>query len=369
MRTVTRTFLVSMSILSLCCRTLTGSDNSKTNPGNDKQAAATTPAVIVSASGAQTRVKFEPRCIQTPPAASQESVGLLVALGTTLIPKIASAAVDAGASYLQHRKDELTKSYSGRAAVQLYAPPGKTGEELPAFKYQCIAFVRGRFGDTQQSGGDDYWAPSADRPDSARRKLLGLAADPDLVLELKIERSEDGSAFRLLPTLLEFHHHAAARIGKDKKKDLLFTGTFDAPFKSESETDVKHFAEFQLEFTDVVEGSRLMGEAVSGVTTQWMPLPSSSKENVTVKNDAGKAETTPSWNPVPVSLLMTAQETEDAGDLLGIATKLANDSKDDMGKALGDYLLRRAGIAAKDDTQDKKPDGGGKGDSTPKPQP
>src|SRR5260370_37237307 len=151
MRTALKALLVGTSSLSLCCATVTGSDNSKATSTDSKQAAPAAPAVVISASGAQTRVKFERECLQAAPAGSQEFVGgLLAALGTTLIPKIASAAVDAGSSYLQHRKDELTKSYSGRAAVQLYAQPAKIAEAMPTFKYPCIAFARGKFRDKEQ---------------------------------------------------------------------------------------------------------------------------------------------------------------------------------------------------------------------------
>jgi hypothetical protein len=271
---------------------------------------------------------------------------------SSVAPKVINAIVDAGAAYLEKRKTDLTGSASARGASEIYA---FSADVPPRPQLGCVAFARAHFGEALAPDG--VWT-------SERLKKFGFSTAPSLYAEFQVLYSRDMRAVRLQPVYLEFNKTSAARIGS-KKKNLLFTGFLESPFGPLAEMETKRFGAFQLFLDGVTLGSVMNAAALAASTSQWIPLPQpeafESPGSLADKPRKG-------WTTVPVSVFMTAQESEEGGNLLLKATETYKASKDDLATKLSEWLT--SSLTPKKDDQGQKAEddeaGGNGGEQPPR---
>lgn len=265
-----------------------------------------------------TRVYIAPQCLVKSEA-----------LPALLIPVIAFAGqkvIETGVAYigkkLEDAKESYKATYTGRNASYFYR---KVDEQNLAPAVQCIAIGRGQFGKQQQD-------PVELMPEFTKSNLvnMGLVTVPDFYLQAKLQISDDKQSFRVQPDLLYFGHPLAKN--SDETKDLTISLTFEPTSSSAADANAKAFGKADLTFKNVVVGSRLKGEALKNMTTQWMPLPAISAEAVkAVPKEAVL---------MPFSVLISVKEESEAGDLLLKASETYSASKDKLSEVLSEALKK-----------------------------
>lgn len=274
--------------------------------------------------------------------ADTEAAPIVLALAGAIAPKIIEYTVDAGAGYLEKKKSDLAASYSSRGSNEFFESRGKG--KVPLKWISCISIARGNFGEPLVAQDVDHWKKTKLDP----MRLTGV---PNFYADLHIRYSRDGSAFQIRPRYIELRKTAAKRIGKDKKKDLLITGYFEAPHLSADDSSTNRFGSFQLKVPAVSEGGKLSKTDLDNIMSQWIPMPQ--VPSSTGKNDKGEEVTR--YGYLPFTLFVTVQESEDAGDLLLAAVKIAADSKADVTKVLSDAVAEK--LKKDKEEEEEAPDG------------
>lgn len=262
-------------------------------------------------------------------------------LGAVLIPKIVESVVDAGASYLQKRIDNLTTSYSARGSEDFFA--SVVGNVKPRHWLNCISLARGQFGEgrAEEEGG---W-------DEAKLKELVLRTAPSLYVDLHIAYSEDETAFQVRPVLVEFRKASTKRVKWGK--EVLITGHFEAPYVTEEEAVSRRFGAFQIRLPKMREGTILRRADLRGVGSQWIPMPGVPSAKF---DDNGTERTI--YGKLPFTVFVTVQETEKAGDLLLEAVDVADASKGEVSKVLADALVKQLTVGDAGSTDEESKNGG-----------
>lgn len=332
--------------------------------GGDSAATTTVPSPVISgwqSDGPQTRVLLSSDCVMQPhtseantPKTREFVLGAgAAAVVSAVLPKIVNAVTDAGAAYLERRKSQLQASSTGLGTQQLYEPSIDKPGAPPVTWWRCMAFVRGQVGPAPTT------VPVGSKWTANALATVGLKSVPDVYLESWVGYATDQSAFLLQPVYLEYNKTAAKR--GTKKKDLLFTGSFDVLTTSDSTVEMKKFGDFQIAFDDVPLGSRFEEKDLRGFSSQWIALPQPRETEVRdfdaepdeKSNEPAMKKT---WSLMPFSATVTLQESEEAGDLLLNAIKVADDSKADVSKALLEHLERQWGLKAEEKDDDEKDD-------------
>ncbi|PWC47767.1 hypothetical protein TSA6c_14645 [Azospirillum sp. TSA6c] len=254
----------------------------------------------------------ESECRLEPYSSGYETFGfdLVMGLANALIPGAVGRGVDALAGYLRSQAtataSELETLGTG---TYLYRVKGETKE--PDLK--CVAVVRGEFGASVGAGASGRFKA----PELA---ALGLAAPPEIYLELHIQYSTDRTALRVVPAYLYFRR-TAAKAGTNKPKDIELVLTFAVPGgDSKSGVAGAAFGVVPIHIRNIPPGSEVDRNLLRGGVSSWIPLPAETKENSGAKLDA-------TVRTRPINLLATYRENDDPRAFFQFLANVLTDSK------------------------------------------
>lgn len=282
-----------------------------------------------------TAVKMLPRCPSdlsrwTDANADVEVAPIVGTVLATLVPVIAEKSVEYGAKYLKDRKDALSASSSGRFTEEFYAQSGASYTP----KFGCIVFVRSAFGSRETLDSTVHSNPEWPkhrlellRGDTlASSRKIPVVRAPLVYAEFAViyaPAPPTSNSFYLRLQRLDYQATAAERVG-DGIKDLVFSFQFETPGRADEKDSVKKLAAFTVDLLKTPVGSNWSAATLVDRVSAAQGLP-------------GRTAADPT---AVISLVGTLTETEKAGDIEAIITESIDAKKADLGKAIGDAILK-----------------------------
>ena len=279
-------------------------------------------------------------CVAT--GKQREIVGI-AALATILAPLL-ETAVKEGVKLLGNALDDAAKSketsVSAIANEHFYRKITDSETRAPGFvpAQRCLVIVRGKFGPTSDQ---TVFAGGWNRGDRSKlAKKIGLAAAPDLYLELAFRASDDITAMKFRLGRLEYR--AALLKGLKETRDLAIAVVLQSPQKKSEKNEQEAFAIGGMSVENVVVGSKLGVEALRGKETAWLPMLPLTKE---------RTQSLPSLRDnakiAPFSAFVTVTETRDGSKFLQFLAGVFKAQEETISTGAAKIIIDLSGLKKK----------------------